>query len=344
MEALASGTGIEGTLTLPGGFPAEGAQVSIGWRSSPDGSRDKQRQPIIETRSDALGSYAICGLPARSVAVLHIVYRAREWVIPDIATPLTGILRKDFRLVLPPGESLGDLPAQAPARGALAGHVYDAAGSPLRGVSIALPGTEVGVITGEDGSFLLGDLPTGSYSLTARALGYQPAEASLSVQGGDTVRADLVLSAVKAVLTPVVTEAGPTSFERTSGFTERRKRGNGIFFDRAEIERRGALRVSELLRGVPGFTLQPVSGRWGQTYDLRMDRVSTGSRPCPIDYYVNGNEYTPSSAGIDHDFPPGQLEAMEVYRPSETPAQFSGGHARCGVVVLWTRYRANDIH
>lgn len=47
--------------------------------------------------------------------------------------------------------------------------------------------------------------------------------------------------------------------------------------------------------------------------------------------------------GIDNDVPSAQIEAIEVYKPSQIPAQFFGKRSRCGAVVIWTRFRAHEL-
>ncbi|MEO7822309.1 MAG: carboxypeptidase regulatory-like domain-containing protein [Gemmatimonadaceae bacterium] len=254
-------------------------------------------------------------------------------------------VRRDLRLHPAPGELIRVSGATRQSEpGVLRGYVYDENGAPVPGVSVRLPGSSYTGLTDEAGRFLIRGVHAGRYSVEARALGFSPLEASVSLQAGDTAKVNFVLNRSVTTLSRVLTIGEPSAFERTSGFGERRGRGNGLFFDRVSIERRGSQRITDLVRGAPGFTLQPVFNRWGQSYDVRMDRVVVaGANACQIDYYLNGNQYTPSSAGIDHDFPAQQVEAVEVYRPSEVPAQFSGQRSRCGVIVIWTRYHAYDI-
>lgn len=228
------------------------------------------------------------------------------------------------------------------------GKVADSSGKPIDRAQVSIDGLPIAAQSLADGRFILPAIESGKYIIETRALGFFPERAYLNIAGeNDTLRVTIVLARLPAnavVLPASRIVAEPSPFERSSGFAERKRRGNGLFFDRAAIERRNPVTLTDMLRGVPGLTLRPVSDRFGQSYDAAVDRVpASGGRACRINYYLNGNEYTPSAGGIDHEFPPEQVEAIEIYRPSETPAQFSGSRARCGAVLIWTRVRAHEI-
>ena len=59
-----------------------------------------------------------------------------------------------------------------------------------------------------------------------------------------------------------------------------------------------------------------------------------------MSFYVDGQPFGPTSPGIDIDIPPEEIEALEVYKSAQVPAQFGGATAGCGVIVIWTRDRA----
>src|SRR5438093_9657678 len=68
--------------------------------------------------------------------------------------------------------SLPPLDAQQPT-GTITGQVIDSTTrQPLVGVSVVVEGTGLGAITGEDGTFSIGDVPAGTHTLRARRIGY----------------------------------------------------------------------------------------------------------------------------------------------------------------------------
>jgi TonB-dependent receptor len=84
--------------------------------------------------------------------------------------------------------------AQAQERGAVTGRVTEAeTGAPLPGANVVIEGTSVGTSTDRDGRFRLGSVPTGSQTLVASFVGFQPVEATVTVDGGTTVEQDFAL-------------------------------------------------------------------------------------------------------------------------------------------------------
>jgi len=84
--------------------------------------------------------------------------------------------------------------AQAQERGAVTGRVTEAeTGAPLPGANVVIEGTSVGTSTDRNGRFRLGSVPTGSQTLVASFVGFQPVEATVTVEGGTTVEQDLAL-------------------------------------------------------------------------------------------------------------------------------------------------------
>jgi hypothetical protein len=82
--------------------------------------------------------------------------------------------------------------------------------------------------------------------------------------------------------------------------------------------------------------LQHFSTRVAQAYDGNIQLGGIGAaRICTPRYYVNGNEQ-PMETRLDSEYPPGSLEAVEVYTRPTIPAEYGRGFP-CGVVVLWIR-------
>jgi TonB-dependent receptor-like protein len=125
----------------------------------------------------------------------------------------------------------------------------------------------------------------------------------------------------------------------TEGFANRKSHNiGGTFLDQAAIERKGATRMTELLRSVPGVRLFPMLNEYGVTdYRIVMRGTSTvGGELCPIQYYLDGHPFDVSN-DIDHAISPHSVVAMEIYPgASQLPEQFKGPHSRCGVIVIWT--------
>jgi len=76
---------------------------------------------------------------------------------------------------------------------------------------------------------------------------------------------------------------------------------------------------------------------------VRMNRTTgvTGSRNCPVLFYINGMPMQIiGDMSIDQYVAPQDVVAMEVYSgSSQTPPEFQSSllNSRCGVIVIWTR-------
>jgi TonB-linked SusC/RagA family outer membrane protein len=103
---------------------------------------------------------------------------------------------------------LGTLLAVAPSlaqaqTGTIRGRVTnDVAGQPLTGVTVSI-GTH-SVLTRQDGQYVLSGVPAGSGTLRARLIGYAPASRTVTVSAGQTLTADLTLTASAVSLSEIV--------------------------------------------------------------------------------------------------------------------------------------------
>ena len=249
----------------------------------------------------------------------------------------------DFTVVDDPATAVLELADGSLKAASISGIVVDSAGAPIPGARVRVTGREVSVITSDSGMFELTSLAVGEHVLSVRRLGFGAETRRVTLSADTAAYVTWTLSTVPVQLAEVVTFGSASDFELSTGFGERRRRGPGVFFDRNEIERRKPHLLTDLLRSVAGFRVERRLTRWGYQTTAVMERASSGSVGCPIDYYVNGHEYTPTSMGIDSDVPASQIEAIEVYKPSQTPPQFLGMRSRCGAVVIWTRYRAHEL-
>ena len=335
---------LTGTVRQASGRPAAALVVTAHWRGWEYGAgrlleRDREQSGSV----DAAGNYAVCGLP-RGVQLL-VEVRAGPRISSPLMLPAAEAesRRLDLTLNDDPATAALELAVGRVRVASVSGIVVDSAGAPVPGAHVTMSGSSASAVTGEGGRFELTAPIAGEHVLSVRRLGFRAESRVVAVSAVEPAEVRLVLAAVPVHLAEVVTLAASSEFELSSGFGERRRRGPGVFFDRSDIERRKPHQLTDLLRSVSGFRVERRLTRWGYQTTAVMDRATSGSVGCPIDYYVNGHEYTPTSMGIDSDVPASQIEAVEVYKPSQTPPQFLGMHSRCGAVVIWTRYRAHEL-
>ena len=230
--------------------------------------------------------------------------------------------------------------AQTDTLGAVGGVIRGPAGTlivgaevvvtPLRDVS-APPTTVFSrrMFTDEEGRFRVTGMPAGRVMLAVRRIGYRPATRELVVPSVEPVAVSL--DAVPQGLSTVVVRDRRVKYTGWAArFYERRDRGFGRFITKEELDRRNAIRTTDVLRMVPG--MQVVSTPTGNRLRLRSSR-------CDPFIWLDG---TPASAGyLDVDaFAPNTLEGIEVYSGVGTvPVELRGprGEEACGVIALWTR-------
>lgn len=335
---------LTGTVTQTSGGPPAGLVVTAHWRSwDYAGGRLLERDREASGSIDAAGNYTVCGLP-HGVQLLVEVRAGRRTSSPlRLPAGEAENRRLDLTLNDDPATALLELAGGGLPTASVSGIVVDSAGVPVPGAHVTISGSNASAITGDAGRFELPAQTAGEHILAVRRLGFRAESRPVVVSANTAAEVRWVLAAVPVHLAEVVTFGSASEFELSSGFGERRRRGPGVFFDRNDIERRKPHLLTDLLRSVSGFRVERRLTRWGYQTTALMERASSGSVGCPIDYYVNGHEYTPTSMGIDSDVPASQIEAIEVYKPSQTPPQFLGMHSRCGAVVIWTRYRAHEL-
>jgi hypothetical protein len=101
------------------------------------------------------------------------------------------------------------------------GRVTDERGAPIPLAQVTVDGTTAGSMTAEDGSFELKDVPAGTRTLSARRLGYVPAERKVEAQAGQDAEVDLTLSERALALAEVRAGANtaPVPTRRIAGLT-----------------------------------------------------------------------------------------------------------------------------
>jgi TonB family protein len=185
-------------------------------------------------------------------------------------------------------------------------------------------------ITDDSGTFRIPSIPEGAATIAVRRLGFKPATIETPVPS--TVPLAFALEPTAVQLSKVVVQDRRGRYEGPmANFNRRRDLGFGRFITRDDIEKRQALRTTDLLRTLPGVMVSP--GRTG------ISQIRLRSNNCPPFIWLDGS---PALAGyLDVDaFDPGTLAGIEVYNGVGTvPVELRGprGEERCGVIALWSR-------
>lgn len=323
------------------GEPVSGASVVAQWvdfvideegfRTVPQG---------VRTSSGANGTFALCRLPASGGAAVRVSADTRASGELQVDFDARPILRRDFTVAEgtttlsvvrdTSGATVrSDTVLRGPAR--LTGTVLNESGDPVRDAVVEVWRTGLSTTTDEAGSFDLANLPVGTHALVVRRIGFAPQQIPVHLAARSPSSANVVLEKPVRMLDAVRVSATTLFSRRRAELEQRRRRGFGRFFTREELDRNTGLRLSDLMRRVPGVRVY--SSPTGNV--VVFQRGSSFSGPCRPTVFLDGMRLG-SDEDLDFLANLSSLEAVEVYTSAtQTPPEFWGG--ACGSLVLWTR-------
>jgi len=281
------------------------------------------------------GMAAVCGLPLATSIQVQGASEGDSSGAFEITLPRSRISHREIfvapltRTLVSPSDSTAPV-ALLRGIGRVRGHVNVVTGRPVSGARVTVWGTGLETVTSADGRFTLGNLPEGTHTVEARAVGFAPARQPVDIIRGTPGAAEVELANLAITLDTMKVFAQRVYPSPFSGDFERRRRlGGGRFFDEKEIEQRKPTLLTDLVRGIPG--VQVVPSIWGgvdvvmSPGHCRPELVIDGSRQIndptfPVNTLVWANE----------------LRAVEVYtNPMKVPEEFKNGSV-CGAIVVWT--------
>jgi hypothetical protein len=318
-EGVVFGTvrGSDGTTRIAG------ARVRVSWDLGPADAATGIRQ--FEVRTDSVGSYYACGVPAGENA--YIVTYSSQYVSGSIAIAGDSLpLRK---LDLFAGRLADAKAARAPTTALVTGFVRDAGRRPVVDAIVDIDGTDLSTKTDAGGRFRFVAVPTGSRMVLIRGVGFVPTLQPIDVleKGTEEVNVELQRSTVLPGVK--VTERLAVPILRAE-FDERKRIGFGTFLDTADVARKFNMR--NLFEGVPSLE---VTGQDNTAFRLFTPVLHmTGS--CPANIYLDGRK---SDTEELQALPKDLVAAVEIYiRQPNAPARYRPTDNACGVVIVWTKY------
>jgi hypothetical protein len=217
-----------------------------------------------------------------------------------------------------------------PDTGAIVGRVFaHQTHEPIVKGVVMVVGTRLAATTDSLGQFTITGLSPGAVVLQVSAVGYVTGSWGIALQPGEVLRREFELDLLPYELPGVVVKGGtPLAERRFADFERRRHSGMGYFITQEQIERRGASRLIDLLANVRGV----VQVCLANDCQAKMIRSPPGCFP---QYFLDGIESRPYFA---RNTPPEDIRGIEIYRgESETPGEFIGSNAGCGVIAIWTK-------
>ena len=299
-----------------------GARVRVTWDKGPPDAGTGIRQ--FEVRTDSIGSYYACGVPAAENA--YVVTYSPEFASGSIA--IAGDSLPLRRLDLFAGR-VKDAASAAPATtSVVAGFVRDGQRRPIVDAAVDIDGHDLSAKTDPAGRFRLAAVPTGSRMLLVRAVGYTPTLQPIDVMERQTE--DVNVEMQRSVVLPGVRVTERLSIPPLRAeFEEHRQAGFGTFLDSDVIERKTNIR--NIFEGIPSLE---VTGRDQSAFRM-FTPVMSFSGPCPVNVFLDGRK---SDTEELQAFPKDLVAAVEVYvRQPNAPAKYRPTQNACGVVLVWSK-------
>lgn len=295
-----------------------------------------RRSPARFTDAEANGIFAMCGLPTDAVITTRAAAGRDSSGTIELRMPENGIIVRDLfvgpstrRQASVGGRSMSVASGTARVRGV----VRDTLGRPVDNARVVVPGNEVEVGTMLGGVFALDQLPSGTWTIEARAVGFQPTRQVIDLVEGQEITTEFRLADVPKTVDTVKVRAD-LSQRNLAGFEARMRAGmGGYFFDEKKIASRRVQWIADLLRGTPGVTIQPGSN--GGKDQVRL-RGLGGSGDCWPSVYLNGVLAVVDRGIIDDIVRPDDIKGIEVYPGTGTMPLEYRGQTGCGSIVIWT--------
>lgn len=202
-------------------------------------------------------------------------------------------------------------------------------GVPVAGAEVRLQRAGRRVLTDPSGFFALTDLETGRDTLTVRHLGYAERHVVIIVLDARSVRVSVPVTARPIELGGIdVAVMASRRTRQLLGFRRRSDIGSGIFMSEAELEARGGRELGSFLQDLPGVRIRRSGAFDAHVFAFR-------GQICRPRVWVDGREkHLGAAAQALTELRGSDLEALELYRGSEAPAEFAGP---CLTIVAWTR-------
>jgi TonB-dependent SusC/RagA subfamily outer membrane receptor len=264
----------------------------------------------------------------------------RSGVVPARRLPALGAL---LALALAAG------PAGAQETARVVGRVVEAGTqSPISGAQVFLTGTSFGTLTGQNGQYLLLNVPRGTYTVRVERIGYKAASQQITVETGPSVTANFQMDQEVLGLDEVVVTG-------TAGAARKREIGNSVSqINLAEVEE-PVVNTDALLQGrTAGVSVLQTGGGAGSGATIRLrGNVSVAMSNQPL-IYVDGvrlrSEGYPKNvppvgylgrssntvASPLNDINPADIERIEIIKGAAATTLY-GTEAAAGVIQIFTK-------
>ncbi|MCA2989498.1 carboxypeptidase regulatory-like domain-containing protein [Gemmatimonas sp.] len=333
-----------GTVRTAGGSPPPvPARVRAQYNSNRVTARGLERVPNVRIATGtADGAFAVCGVPPNTAITVRAFADLDSSGFVELPVPGNGLLLRDLvigRGVRQQARGTGGtarVTSVLTGKASLRGIARNQSGQPVNGARITLWGTGVETSANAAGQYQFTNLPEGTYTVEARAVGFQPHRAPADLQAAREAVVDLTLSALVTNIDTLRVRANRAV--PLDEFERRRKLGFGHFLTEEEIRKKGPTYMGDIFRGLPGVVTMP--GQFGRDRVLVRGTGMTGD--CAPAIFLNGLYVNIEDGDLDNIINPKDVRAIELYaRTASIPLQFQTRNG-CGSAVIWTGARMDD--
>ena len=235
-------------------------------------------------------------------------------------------------------------PLLAQQAGTVTGQVTNAtSGRELSGVQVSIVGSGLGTLTGNNGRFLIPNVPAGPVTVRADMIGFGVGEVQITVDAGGTALADFALTERAISLDEIVVTGSGAE-------TARRKLGNSISTVNAVDVVRSApiTSVDQLIQGrSAGVAMNLASGTVGLGGMIRIRGMTSVSLSGDPVVYIDGIRVDASHdqsgvwfGGMDisrlQDISPSEIDRIEIVKGSAASTLY-GTQGANGVIQIFTK-------
>jgi hypothetical protein len=306
--------------------PVSDVTVSLAWVDISVSRRNRlvHTPHELHTETDSSGFFKFCGLPADldgTVQASQSGVSTGEVALTTSGNPLTF-----ENLAIAP-------PRPVPPTGVVRGTVLSLDGKPLARARVEARPTGVSSVTGDDGTFKIDGVATGTQLIVVRHLGFAPVGVSVNVTSRQPTDLRVTLGPSINVMDPVVVTARQNYALEKQGFFKRQRAGWGKYFTSDDIKKSHPQVLTDMIRDLPGIRVRRAIGG---TVVQSGNRLYGSGGGC-TQLYVDGIEWRVRFPGdLDGFVSMRDVAGMEVYRAGSAPIQFRG-FDQCVVIVVWTQ-------
>ena len=320
-----------GTVTdIASGARLAGARVAVSWvRAGRDaGGRVQVTRPGLETRTDSVGNYYLCGVPTEYVVTAQAASGAFASGVTELLLGRRSLARRDLA-VSRDSTTLPDSAGLRRGHATLIGRVLDEQDQPRPSARASIDDAVGQAFSDTAGQFVLRDLPPGSQMLMVRMVGFAAVHVNVRLRDNDTAFATVRLHQITELDTLRITASTPQGQHEMEDLQSRMRLGLGYFLTGEQVKRRQSMRA--VFQGLPSLMIEGPS-----VYRYQLQTLVQG-KVCPTTVFVDG--FRADNDAVQ-SYRPDQLVAVEWYpRGSQAPVKYQPAvNAECSVMLLWTRF------